>query len=129
MSPNYAAPEWIRAGIVGFSTDVYSLGVILYEMLTGQLPDAPSSKPSSITRSSGKAAGDDLDVLCLKAIRTEPAERYQSVEALLRDINHFLKNEPLEACAATMGYRLAKFVGRNRRAVFAAATTLGLSQL
>jgi len=141
LSPDYAAPEWVRKGNVGFYTDVYSLGVILFELLTGRLPfdrpkrstedhhslvDQVPNKPSSVAgaHSLSKAAWGDLDVVCLKALRSDPAERYQSVEALLRDLNHYLRSEPLEARPDSFGYRLGKFVRRNRRPVLAASLTL-----
>jgi len=124
MSLDYAAPEWVRDGTVGLSTDVYSLGVILYEMLAGQLPAADQpGKPSdaeaaSRIPASGKAAWSDLDVLCLKAMHKDAEQRYQSVEALIRDIDHYLKGEPLEARPDSLRYRAGKFVRRNRRAPF-----------
>lgn len=124
VSHDYAAPEWLHDGSVGFSIDVYSLGVILYEMLTGRLPgDADPEKPSIAARNAlplGKAAWSDLDVLCLKAIHKDPGQRYRSVEALIRDVDHYLKGEPLEARPDTLRYRLGKFVSRNRQLVVAA---------
>jgi serine/threonine-protein kinase len=67
----------------------------------------------------------DLDVLCLTAMHKDPARRYRTVEALIRDIDHFLANQPLEARPDTAAYRLGKFVRRNRGPVAAAA--LGLA--
>jgi eukaryotic-like serine/threonine-protein kinase len=149
-SPDYAAPEWVSDGSVGLYTDVYSLGVILYEMITGRLPfgrskEAPEGvspvkdnpdKPSSVVnRLPGtknpfallrKAAWNDLDVLCLKAMHQDARERYQSVEALIRDVDHYVKGEPLEARPDTLSYRLGKFVARNRPAVLAAALSFTL---
>jgi serine/threonine protein kinase len=155
MSPDYAAPEWVRDGSVGFYTDVYSLGVMLYEVLAGRLPfehskrgpdvpenhDAanPPEKPSVAARRTGqqqgstqlasltKAAWSDLDVLCLKAMHKDPQERYQSVESLIRDLNHYLKHEPLEARPDTLRYRMNKFLQRNRRAVFATSVAFVLT--
>ena len=115
MSPDYAAPEWVRDGSIGFYTDVYSLGVMLYETLTGHLPLDHPEKPSA------GAKWNDLDVLCLKAMHQEADQRYQSVEALIRDIDHYLKGEPLEARPDSLSYRLGKFVTRNRKAVAATA--------
>jgi serine/threonine-protein kinase len=74
----------------------------------------------------GTAEWKDLDRLCLKALRTDYRERYASVEALGRDVDHYLKKEPLEAAPAQLGYRLSKFVSRNRRAVVAAAVIFAL---
>ena len=141
LSPDYAAPEWVRDGTVGLYTDVYSLGVILFEVLAGRLPvkSAPGlvggashesrerpSVASNQVASASKAAWSDLDVLCLKAMHMDPHERYQSVEALNRDIDHYLNGEPLEARPARLGYRLGKFIGRNRRSVLAATLTMAL---
>jgi serine/threonine protein kinase/Tfp pilus assembly protein PilF len=140
MSYDYAAPEWKRDGNVGFYTDVYSLGVILYELLTGQLPvrhdsntvlnnDSPAIEtPSALARKSrrtdaalSKSAWNDLDVLCLKALHTDPSHRYSSVEALIRDLDHYLRREPLEAQPDSLRYRTAKFILRNRSAVVASS--------
>ena len=72
------------------------------------------------------AAWADLDVLCLTAMHKDAARRYRSVEALIRDLDHYLEGEPLEARPDTLGYRTGKFVRRNRRAVIAAAAVLGV---
>ena len=133
MTPAYAAPEQIRGEPVGIYTDVYSLGVVLYELLAGKLPfdltdrtpgesekmilEKEPEKPSSIA---------DLNVLCLTAMHKDPERRYRSVEALIRDIDHYLKSEPLEAQRDTLRYRTRKFIGRNRRAVAAAGLVLAL---
>ncbi len=147
MTPAYASPEQVRGDRVGVSTDVYSLGVILYELLTGELPfdlsnltpaeatsiiaDHEPARPSVAARRSavadfGPAALSqqtwaDLDVLCLTAMHKDPERRYRSVEALIRDVDHYLKGEPLEARPDTLRYRTTKFVNRNRRAVATAA--------
>jgi serine/threonine-protein kinase len=154
MTPAYAAPEQIRGERVGIHTDVYSLGVILYELLAGQLPfnlsnltpgeaatvlatrvptkpslaarRPPSSGDSPPLSSASKGAWADLDVLCLTAMHKDPERRYRSVEALIRDIDHYLKAEPLEARPDSLGYRADKFVRRNRRAVSAAALVFAL---
>ena len=152
LTPAYASPEQIRGDRVGIQSDVYSLGVILYELLCNQLPFDLSSKtpteaqaailenepvkPSFIgqrtasenvanspggTNSTTKAAWTDLDVLCLTAMHKDPQRRYRSVEALIRDIDHYLRGEPLEARPDSVLYRMDKFVGRNRRTVAASA--------
>src|ERR1700733_10918126 len=134
MTPAYAAPEQIRGEQVGIQSDVYSLGIILYQLLAGRLPfdlanrapvqaekiitETTPAKPSAAAAekiaalwesgSRSKAAANraqwaDLDVLCLKAMHKDARRRYQSAEALIRDIDHYLKGEPLEARAGTPG--------------------------
>ena len=143
MTPAYAAPEQIRGERVGIQADVYSLGVILYELLAGSLPFDLSrrtpneavalitghgpARPSASARprsSTGlkmtSVEWADLDVLCLTAMHKDPLRRYQSVEALIRDVDHYLKREPLEARPDSIAYRMGKFVRRNRTAVTAA---------
>lgn len=146
MSPHYSAPEWVKNAEAGVTTDVYSLGVMLYEILAGQLPDLESGreesgqivKPSlasgrhSVARKQpaskqpgiSRSKWNDLDVLCLKAMHPDPSKRYRSVEALIRDIDHFLRSEPLEARPDSWSYRSAKFLRRNVRRVMATAAAL-----
>jgi eukaryotic-like serine/threonine-protein kinase len=155
MTPAYAAPEQIRGDQVGIQTDVYSLGVILYQLLAGHLPfdltnrtpvqaekilaETAAEKPSVAAGktaalpqadkhgvAASKAEWADLDVLCLTAMHKDVRRRYQSAEALIRDIDHYLKGEPLEARPDTAGYRLHKFLARNRDAVLAAGTLLAI---
>jgi eukaryotic-like serine/threonine-protein kinase len=153
MTPAYAAPEQMRGGFAGVLSDVYSLGVVLYELLTGRLPfdlanrtpaeaeamviDHEPVRPSAVARriasvssvearipSVSRTAWADLDVLCLRAIHKDPQRRYRSVEALARDIDHYLGGEPLEARPDSASYRLGKFARRNSRALSAALGTL-----
>jgi serine/threonine-protein kinase len=145
MTPAYAAPEQIRGDRIGIGTDVYSLGVVLYELLTNELPfdlsnltpaeaatiitEHDPGKPSTAVRRAApseaselsRTAWADLDVLCLAAMHKDPRRRYASVEALIRDVDHYLQAQPLEARPDALGYRTAKFVQRNRRAVIAAS--------
>jgi serine/threonine-protein kinase len=130
LTPEYAAPEWAEHGIVGAYTDVYSLGVILYQMLAGEPrpkdfgQEAKPSESGKRVQGFGKADWRDLDRLCLTATRASVPERYQSVEALVRDLEHYLHNEPLEAQPPSLRYTVAKFVRRNRNSVLAASIAL-----
>jgi len=155
MTPAYAAPEQIRGERTGVQTDVYALGVILYELLAGRLPfdlshmtDAEAAvaitmqepaKPSIAAQDTAentneqthlpaatKAAWSDLDVLCLTAMHKDPARRYQSVEAFIRDVDHYLKGEPLEAQPDSLRYTLGKFANRHWQAVSAAVAVLAI---
>jgi serine/threonine-protein kinase len=149
MTPAYAAPEQILGEPVGVHTDVYSLGVVLYELLAGcppfqldgrssadverivveQEPVPPSvaarrASASSPVRGIDRSEWSDLDVLALTAMRKEPARRYRTVDALVRDIDHYLRGEPLDARPPGTRYRLTKFARRNRRALAATGLVL-----
>jgi eukaryotic-like serine/threonine-protein kinase len=146
MTPAYAAPEQVLGKQTGTYTDVYALGVILYELLAGRLPfnlsrftpgqsstvvvDQEPRRPSVAARevTGGgvvrRAGWADLDVLCLTAMHKDPQRRYRTVDALIRDIDHYLRGEPLEARPDSTGYRLGKFVRRNWRPLSAGVVML-----
>ncbi|HEX5128112.1 MAG TPA: serine/threonine-protein kinase, partial [Usitatibacter sp.] len=142
MTLRYAAPEQIAAATITTSTDIYSLGVILHEVLTGlspyravregrpltdvailrEEPIAPSrlALPKPLPR----ALAGDLDAIVLKALRPDPAHRYASVEAMGEDILAFLERRPVAARAGTWRYRATRFVARHRLPLAAAAAIL-----
>jgi len=145
MTPAYAAPEQIRGGATDVQTDVYALGVILYECLAGHPPfdlsnitpseaeriiaDQEPVKPSSAADARCRAAVSrhiwtDLDTLCLTAMHKDRQRRYGSVEALRRDLEHLQRCEPLEARRDRLSYKAGKFVRRNRRPLVAAVAML-----
>jgi serine/threonine protein kinase len=150
MTPDYASPEQIRGEAITTSSDVYSLGVLLYEILTGrrpyrlktrsaaeiasaitdQEPDRPSTaiargdRSSFVIRHSSFPKGD-LDNIVLMALRKEPLRRYASAEQFSEDIRRYLEGRPIIAHKATIAYRATKFVKRQKLAVAAALVILG----
>jgi len=134
----YAAPEQIRGEPTGVHADVYSLGVILYQLLTSRLPYDLSSKTPleaalaittaepvkpSLYAEARTASRSDLDILSLRAMHKEPKRRYASVAALIRDVDHYLNHEPLEARPDSLTYALGKFARRNWQTIVAVALT------
>jgi serine/threonine-protein kinase len=149
FTPEYAAPEQLRGTVVDTTADVYALGVVLFELLTGQRPfdlqgtslaemerivcEQPAPRPSSVLGSErwrtlgersaarARAAIDgDLDAIVLMALRKEPERRYASVDALVRDITQHLEQQPVQARPDSLGYRVRKFVARRKLETVAA---------
>jgi len=145
LTPEYAAPEQLRGEPVTTASDVFALGIVLYEVLTGTHPwagVAQADRLSAIERgpptapSEAVAAGSesgpsidparrrrrlagDLDTIVLKALRPEPERRYPTVDALADDLRRHLEGRPVSARPDTFGYRARRFVSRHRAAVLA----------
>jgi serine/threonine protein kinase/tetratricopeptide (TPR) repeat protein len=128
-TPAYAAPEQLdsKSGGVDTRTDVYALGVILYQILTGKLPfeesaDLPSliqavrhtqpRRPSQV----GTRLGSELDAVVLTALAKEPSRRYQSADALAADVRRFLSGQVVLAHPPSAAYQLRKLISRHRMA-------------
>ncbi|MBX3607138.1 MAG: protein kinase [Piscinibacter sp.] len=145
VTPDYAAPEQLSGRPVGVGADVYSLGVVLYELLCGQRPyrlrresiaaleeavvSADVPPPSSRVegdRRLARALRGDLDTIVAKALKKDPAERYPSVEALAADLERHLNGEPVRARPDGAGYRARKFLQRHRWGVGATAAFTAL---
>ena len=119
MTPEYASPEQRTGGQVTTASDVYQLGVLLYEVLTGHRPHA--SGAISQERLKG-----DLDTITRRALREEPDRRYPSADDLAEDIERHLAHLPIRFGGDRFSYRAAKFVRRHRLGV---STTIGLLAL
>lgn len=138
FTPEYASPEQLSGSVIGTSTDVYSLGVILYELLTSKRPHVFANRtvsevlecvrtarvlaPSTAARQNGigDRIGSDLDNVVLKAISPEWRRRYPSVQQFTDDIERVLDGKPVTARRSSLASRAVKFIARNKAAVTAA---------
>jgi serine/threonine protein kinase len=140
LTPEYASPEQVEGLPVATTSDVYSLGVVLYELLTGRLPYRfRSRRPRDVAKAIrateperpsnalsadaperlGRRLREDLDTIVLTALRKEPQHRYASVQQFADDIRHLVASQPVEAHADTLWYRATKLVRRTSLAVAA----------
>ncbi len=153
MTPKYASPEQLRGEPLSTATDVYSMSVLLYELLTGLSPYEKHSsdavalhaaicagdfeRPSTAldgyperqdrrSRMLIKSLHGDLDNIILKGLRTEVNRRYESVRELADDIDRYLRHEPVLARPDTLRYRASKFVQRRRVPLLFATGALGI---
>jgi serine/threonine-protein kinase len=132
MTPGYASPEQVRGELVTTVSDVYSLGVLLYELLCGQPPfGGLGESPFELARAvlereppkpSARAAAPelrrrlrgDIDAIVMKALRKEPAQRYASVALLTQDVAAHLAGQPVAARRGGWSYRTGKLLRRHR---------------
>ena len=118
MTPGYAAPEQLHGEVITHAADIYALGLILYELLTGRYPgDEFAEHESEIRKLKG-----DLDNIIRQALAHSPWHRYASVQALIDDILSYLAHRPVGASGRAPHYRFGKWLYRHR----AAAALTGL---
>jgi serine/threonine-protein kinase len=139
LTPAYASPEQVSGAPIGVASDVYSLGVVLYELLTEARPyrvdsrsraaleaailNSDATRPSDLAVDGAfrKVLRGDLDTIVLKALKKRPEDRYATANAFVEDVERFLEGRPVLAQPDSRWYRARRFVGRNRAGVAAAA--------
>jgi eukaryotic-like serine/threonine-protein kinase len=130
-TPDYAAPEQLQGNDISAATDVYAMGVMLYELLTGTRPfksrsrlglmlDDRQEAPLASSKVNGKQRSEligDLDSILSKALETEPSQRYASADAFSDDLQRYLNHQPIRARRIGRWQRMRKFVRRHRQGV------------
>jgi tetratricopeptide (TPR) repeat protein len=141
LTPQAASPEQVRGEALTTASDVYALGVLLFELLAGRPPyvipphapvelarivcDEPAPKVSTLADSAAaRQLQGDLDNILLKAMEKEPAQRYQRAADLAADLVRYLQKLPVQARPAGSAYRLRKFIMRNQRPLAVAGLVL-----
>ena len=145
LTPNYAAPEQILGQPISTAADIYSLGVLLFELLTGERPyrlarealqrraaleeaivhvDPPAPSSVAQDKPTRRLLHGDLDAIVLKALKKVPGQRYETAAAFADDIERYLNRLPVHAQRASRAYRLHRFIARNRFAVGAVSSVI-----
>lgn len=152
LTPRYASPEQLRGQRVGVASDIFSLGVVLYELVTGAWPfgdpastlsevsravgDSPARTPTSVLTPAAatnrsvplerlrRMLRGDLSAILLKALEDDPERRYESVSLFASDLRNYIEQRPVVACPQTLWYRAGKFSRRHRVSVAAGAAVL-----
>jgi tetratricopeptide (TPR) repeat protein/tRNA A-37 threonylcarbamoyl transferase component Bud32 len=137
LTPDYASPEQVTGDPVTTATDVYSLGAVLYKLLTGSTPhqlhrDSPGAVALSIARGTISSPSKlqptlrgDLEMILMKALRKEPQERYSSVEQFSEDLENYLEHRPIRARRGDVWYRTRRSLRRHWLYALASTLTLG----
>jgi tetratricopeptide (TPR) repeat protein len=132
LTPEYASPEQVRGEAITTAADVFSLGAVLYRLLTGRPPHAiqslsPLDAARSISEREAPFATDvpaEVGAILRKALHLDPRRRYRSADDLSSDIQRYLDEKPVLAVPDSVGYRTAKFLRRNLLPVLAGAAIL-----
>ena len=137
LTPEYAAPEQFTSQPITVGTDVYSLGVLLYWLLSGRSPyelkrdslaeleeaivsHDPLPLTKGMSRQLARALRGDIEMIVRKAMSKQPVDRYETVNAFIEDIERYQRNLPVRAQPQRVPYRLRKFVIRNKASVIVA---------
>ena len=138
MTPQYASPEQVSGRVLGTATDVYSLGVLLYELLSGRQPyvlkrstaaaleeailaaDVQPPSAAAPDKATARALRGDVDTIVMKALSVRPSDRYASAESMAQDLRRFLQSRPILARPQSRAYRLRRLWGRQKLSMSAA---------
>ena len=139
LTPDYASPEQIRGEPLGTGSDIYSMAVVAFEVLTGHRPyrlkrgtaaeleeaiaaaEPPLASAVVPDKAPKQQLRGDLDAILAKALKKRPEQRYATMDAFAQDLARWLAGEPVQARPDSLAYRAHRFVGRRRLEVAAAA--------